>query len=96
MLALASIGTWRYATSTGGKAASKQKGNVDMEGMAAWWKWPGPYMAQKTPRAILAGGTASFIAKEMNIPLDTTDALEILAAYNFSTQQIDMGLFVKN
>ena len=78
------------------KAARKQKGKVDM---VAVYGGDGSIMEAAralygagTPMAILAGGTANIMAKELNIPLDTPEALEMLAADNFSIQEIDMGL----
>ncbi len=47
----------------------------------------------KTPLAIIPGGTANIMARELGIPLETEDALALLIADDQEVQSIDMGLF---
>ena len=44
-----------------------------------------------TPMAILPGGTANVMAKELDIPQDSRDALELLKDGNHQIKNIDMG-----
>lgn len=44
------------------------------------------------PIAIIPGGTANVMAKELNIPLDTMEALELLRAERHKIKAVDMGL----
>jgi diacylglycerol kinase (ATP) len=44
------------------------------------------------PMAIIPGGTANVMAKELNIPIETVAALELLKGNNYTTKAIDMGL----
>jgi len=44
------------------------------------------------PMAILPGGTANVMAKELGIPLDTAAALELLKDKNHRLKKVDMGL----
>ncbi|MBC7388566.1 MAG: YegS/Rv2252/BmrU family lipid kinase [Opitutaceae bacterium] len=46
----------------------------------------------QTPLAIIAGGTANVMAKELGMPIDTLEALKLLRDGNFSVKTIDMGL----
>ncbi|WP_374949163.1 diacylglycerol/lipid kinase family protein [Mucilaginibacter sp.] len=45
-----------------------------------------------TPMAIIPGGTANVMAKELGIPIDTTEALAILTKGKHKIKAIDMGL----
>jgi YegS/Rv2252/BmrU family lipid kinase len=45
-----------------------------------------------TPMAIIPGGTANVMAKELGIPMDTRAALELLQAEHSLFKAIDMGL----
>lgn len=45
-----------------------------------------------TPLAIIPGGTANVMAKELGIPLDTFQALIMLAGNNYTIRKIDMGV----
>jgi diacylglycerol kinase (ATP) len=44
------------------------------------------------PIAIIPGGTANVMAKELDIPLDTVDALSLMANGNNQIIKVDMGL----
>ncbi|MDP9048675.1 MAG: YegS/Rv2252/BmrU family lipid kinase [Bacteroidota bacterium] len=46
----------------------------------------------KTPMAILPGGTANVMAKELAIPLETKAALELIQAGKYRIKAFDMGL----
>jgi YegS/Rv2252/BmrU family lipid kinase len=46
----------------------------------------------KTPLAIIPGGTANVMAKELGVPLDTAEALAVLLAGNHKQKRVDMGL----
>ncbi len=46
----------------------------------------------KKPMAIIPGGTANVMAKELGIPIDTKEAIELLTSKNFIIQHMDMGL----
>lgn len=45
-----------------------------------------------TPMAILPGGTANVVAKELNLPMDMEEALQLMKAPENSIREIDMGL----
>lgn len=45
-----------------------------------------------TPMAILPGGTANVVAKELNLPMDLEEAVRLTIASNHSIKEIDMGL----
>jgi diacylglycerol kinase (ATP) len=45
-----------------------------------------------TPMAIIPGGTANVMAKELNIPVDTKAALQLLKTDQYQIKAIDMGL----
>jgi diacylglycerol kinase (ATP) len=45
-----------------------------------------------TPMAIIPGGTANVMAKELGIPMDTIEALKLLKAEQPTIKQVDMGL----
>ena len=45
------------------------------------------------PLAIIPGGTANVMAKELGIPLETTAALAVITGNNYAIRSIDMGLF---
>ena len=45
-----------------------------------------------TPMAIIPGGTANVMAKELGIPIDSTAALELLKSDQMELKAIDMGL----
>jgi diacylglycerol kinase (ATP) len=44
------------------------------------------------PMAIIPGGTANVMAKELNIPVDTKAALQLLTTDQYQIKAIDMGL----
>ncbi len=46
----------------------------------------------KTPMAVLPGGTANIMAKELLLPLDTEEAIRLLLTDNVEIKKIDMGL----
>ncbi len=46
----------------------------------------------KTPLAILPGGTANVMAKELGIPQDVRAAIDLLVSGNSKTISVDMGL----
>jgi diacylglycerol kinase (ATP) len=46
----------------------------------------------KTPILILAGGTANVLAKELGMPLDVNQSLQLIAKDKLKYQYIDMGL----
>lgn len=46
----------------------------------------------KIPMAIIPGGTANVMAKELGIPLETEAAVNLLARGNFELKSVDMGL----
>ncbi|TDQ09216.1 diacylglycerol/lipid kinase family protein [Pedobacter metabolipauper] len=46
----------------------------------------------KMPMAIISGGTANVMAKELGIPLDTESAIEVLIGEGGTLRSIDMGL----
>jgi len=48
--------------------------------------------ATQTPMAVIPGGTANVMAKELGIPLDTVEALELLAKNDSRIMNVDMGL----
>ena len=48
--------------------------------------------ATQTPMAVIPGGTANVMAKELGIPLDTIEALELLAKNDSRIMEVDMGL----
>jgi diacylglycerol kinase (ATP) len=50
---------------------------------------------KKMPMAIVAGGTSNVMAKELEIPVDTVAALELIASGNYHLQEIDMGVVNK-
>ncbi|MGZ3873577.1 MAG: diacylglycerol/lipid kinase family protein, partial [Mucilaginibacter sp.] len=45
-----------------------------------------------TPMAIIPGGTANVMAKELGIPLETTAAIEMIATGHCKIKKTDMGL----
>jgi len=45
-----------------------------------------------TPLVVLPGGTANVVAKELDMPLDTEDALKMIATNNYIIKPVDMGL----
>ena len=45
-----------------------------------------------TPMAILPGGTANVVAKELHIPLDSEAAIRLMIAEDAVQKQVDMGL----
>jgi len=45
-----------------------------------------------TPMSIIPGGTANVMAKELGIPLETREALALLAANRYKVIPVDMGL----
>lgn len=47
---------------------------------------------QDTPMAIIPGGTANVMAKELSIPVDTIQALELLKNKNYSIKKVDIGM----
>jgi diacylglycerol kinase (ATP) len=47
----------------------------------------------KTPMAIIPGGTANVMARELEIPLETTAAITLLANNENELRSIDMGRF---
>jgi diacylglycerol kinase (ATP) len=47
---------------------------------------------KETPMAIIPGGTANVMAKELHIPTETVPAMELLRKGNFTQKNIDMGL----
>lgn len=44
------------------------------------------------PLAVVPGGTANVMAKELGLPLDTEDALKMIATNNYVVNQVDMGI----
>ncbi len=51
----------------------------------------GGLINSQTPLAIIAGGTANVMAKELGMPIDTIEALGLLRDGSFSFKEIDMG-----
>jgi diacylglycerol kinase (ATP) len=47
---------------------------------------------KETPMAIIPGGTANVMAKELHIPAETVAAMELLKSGNYIQKNIDMGL----
>ena len=47
---------------------------------------------QQTPLAIIPGGTANVMAKELNIPQNTIEAIKLLLSEDIEIKEIDMGL----
>ena len=45
-----------------------------------------------TPMAIVPGGTANVLAKELGIPIESVAALEMLNSNNYQVKAIDMGM----
>lgn len=45
----------------------------------------------RVPLAVLPGGTANVVAKELEIPLATEDALKMIAENNYIIKPVDMG-----
>jgi len=45
----------------------------------------------ETPMAIIPGGTANVMAKELGIPIDTKQAIELLSSSKLKEKTIDMG-----
>lgn len=45
----------------------------------------------KVPLAIIAGGTANILAKELELPIDTQAALDLIASGKYQKKAIDMG-----
>lgn len=45
----------------------------------------------KVPLAVLPGGTANVVAKELEVPLETEEALKMIAENNYNVKPIDMG-----
>jgi YegS/Rv2252/BmrU family lipid kinase len=52
----------------------------------------GALYGTNTPMAIIPGGTANVMAKELGIPMDSLAALELLKTDDFIVRSIDMGL----
>lgn len=46
----------------------------------------------KTPLAIIPGGTANVMAKELKIPVDPKKAIQLLVEGNYTIRAIDMGV----
>jgi len=46
----------------------------------------------ETPMAIIPGGTANVMSKELGIPQDSVDAINLMVAGNYQIVEIDMGL----
>lgn len=46
----------------------------------------------ETPMAIIPGGTANVMSKELGIPQDSVDAINLIIAGNYEAVEIDMGL----
>ena len=44
------------------------------------------------PMAIIPGGTANVMAKELGIPIDTKEAIDLLKNKNYQIKPLDMGL----
>jgi diacylglycerol kinase (ATP) len=49
-------------------------------------------IGQQVPLAIIPGGTANVLSKELHIPQDTETALRLIADGNYTLKQIDTGL----
>jgi YegS/Rv2252/BmrU family lipid kinase len=50
---------------------------------------------RKTPLLILPGGTANILSKEIGIPQNTTEALDLIVKNKIKYKKIDMGLMNK-
>ncbi|RWY54133.1 diacylglycerol/lipid kinase family protein [Mucilaginibacter gilvus] len=46
----------------------------------------------KTPLAVIPGGTANILSKELGIPQDSPGAIELIVAGNAKVRQMDMGI----
>jgi diacylglycerol kinase (ATP) len=55
----------------------------------------GALCGSNTPLAVIPGGTANVIAKELGMPLNTIDALELLKGNSVRIVKIDMGMVNK-
>jgi diacylglycerol kinase (ATP) len=52
----------------------------------------GALAGSDTPMAIIPGGTANVMSKELGIPQDATEALALLKAENLDIRKVDMGI----
>ncbi|CAN5207389.1 YegS/Rv2252/BmrU family lipid kinase [soil metagenome] len=78
------------------KFASAFKGKTDIVavygGDGSLTEVAGALYGSRTPMAIIPGGTANVTAKELNIPLSSVDALELLKGSKSKVIKIDMGM----
>jgi len=86
-------------THKAGEAFAIAKGLIGRTDLVAAYGGDGTVMevaralhGSNTPMAILPGGTANVMAKELDIPLDSQEAIRLLSAPDSILKEVDMGL----
>lgn len=91
---------WKvHVTATLGEAAGIARSLAGKTSMVAAYGGDGTVMevaqglyGSDTPMAILPGGTANVMAKEMGIPTDSPAAIALLASGDYDIRSVDMGI----